>query len=73
MTFFGEPRTEYSHDGGITWYEGGNTIGPSYLMRIITSDCVVIYSAHAVEVEQPCPGCDGTGRQKYHRWQAEKK
>ena len=67
--FFGEPVSQYSHDGGKTWRTDGPQIGPDTRMRIVTKDGKVIFSAHAVRYEKTCDCCDGTGKRKIYQYQ----
>lgn len=55
------PETQYSWDGGKTWRSDGPMCGPGMIMRIITIDGVVLYSAKVVEEPIPCSTCKGTG------------
>ena len=67
MTFFGEPKMEYSHDGGKTWDESPR-IGEGIMMRVIAEDGTVLYKASAQHREQECDCCDGTGVRKIYRF-----
>jgi hypothetical protein len=72
MIFYGEPRTEYSADAGKTWDEQPK-IGDTVLMRVITQDARVLYSAHAEYTSMTCDCCEGTGVRKLYRFVEDKK
>ena len=71
-SFFGEPRIQYSFDGGGTWREDGPLIGPKAIMRIVTDNGVVLFSGHVEESQETCAGCNGTGKRTVYRYAQDK-
>ena len=62
VSLWGEPRLQYSSDGGKTWRNDGPFIGPDAAVRVITVDGQVIYFARSVSQTVRCEGCDGSGK-----------
>ena len=71
MNWFGEPETQYSHDGGKTWRTDGVHIGPNVLIRVIYEG-KVLFSGRAVGTEIVCETCQGSGKVTRHRYVQDK-